>query len=315
VRHDIRSLADLEQLGDMTADDLTQRPLADYIPVRFHAHLDRFVLGQTGGTTGAGTWTAYREDEFREAFVAPFVAAAGPLGFPTGEAWLYVGPSGPHIIGKAARHLASAMGSADPFSVDFDSRWAKRLPEGSFAARRYLQHVVDQAMEVIRQQPVGVLFTTPVVLTALADVMTDEQRARIRGVHYGGLAIAPERMEGLQSQVFPNAVHLSGYGNTLFGCCLELSTRAGRPLDYYPWGDRLHVEVIDDRGASLPIGQTGQVRLSRFDESVLIVRLRERDHATRAAAPPECPEGFGPPGVRNPHTPVRPGAPLAVGLY
>jgi thienamycin biosynthesis protein ThnN len=315
ARADVRSLPDLAILGEMTSDDLSQRPLRDYVPRRFHRHLGRFVLGQTGGTTGQGIWTAYRQDEFYEAFVLPFVTAARRLGFPARQNWLYVGPSGPHIIGKAARHLATAMGSADPFSVDFDSRWAKHLPEGSFVARRYLQHVVDQAVDVIRHQSIGVLFTTPAVLAALAEAMRPEQRDRVRGVHYGGQAISPGQMQYLQERAFPNAVHVSGYGNTLFGCCLELNVAIGRQLDYYPQGSRLHLEITDEQGASLGVGHTGQVRFTRLDESTLIVRFRERDRATLIAAPADRPEGFGLPGVRNPHTAWNPGVRPAEGLY
>jgi len=243
------------------------------------------------------------------------MAAGQRVGFPRGKDWLYVGPSGPHIIGKAARLVAEAMGSADPFCVDFDARWAKHLPEGSFAARRYLQHVIEQGMEIIRHQRIGVLFTTPVVLRALAEAMDRGQRERIRGVHYGGMAIQPEEMEDFQSRLFPNAVHVSGYGNTLFGCCMELRTAVGRPLDYYPYGNRLHFEIIDEEGNPLGIGQTGQVRFSRLDESMLIVRFRERDQAQLMAPPSDGPHGFDLPGLRNPHTAPKPGVRLAVGLY
>ncbi|MCP6726024.1 hypothetical protein NL526_28610, partial [Klebsiella pneumoniae] len=86
----------------------------------------------------------YRSDELLEAFVDPFVSAARALGFPTSEQWLFIGPSGPHIIGKVVKHLAGRFESAEPFSVDFDPRWAKKLPRGSFAAHRYLAHVVEQ---------------------------------------------------------------------------------------------------------------------------------------------------------------------------
>jgi len=315
ARRQITEIADLAMLGEMSADDLSRRPLADYVPVRFHDRLDRFVLGQTGGTTGSGTWTAYREDEFDEAFVRPFVVAARRLRFPEAESWLYVGPGGPHIIGKAARCLARAMGGADPFSVDFDARWAKRLPPGSFAARRYLEHVLEQALDVIGRQRIGVLFTTPVVLAGLAGAMTHAQRDRIRGVHYGGLAIDPEQMREFQERWFPNAVHVSGYGNTLFGCCLELDASVGRLLDYYPFGNRLLLEVVDDEGNSLAVGQTGRVRFTRLDESMLIVRFRERDRA--ALVPPryDAPEGYGLPGVRNPEPDLLAGIRPAVGLY
>jgi phenylacetate-coenzyme A ligase PaaK-like adenylate-forming protein len=312
---EVTSLSDLSRFGEMTSGDLHARPLKDYIPRCLHHRLSEFVVGQTGGTTGGGVWTAYRSDEFEEAFVSPFVAAAAHVGFPRGETWLFVGPGGPHIIAKAARRLAQATASPDPFSVDFDSRWAKVLPDGSFAQQRYLAHVVEQARQVIVTQDIGVVFATPAVLLPLAQTLTAAQRERVRGVHYGGMALAPDDLRALQVEHFPKAVHLSGYGNTLFGCCLELNTRAGRDLDYYPCGARLLLEVVDEYGVALPPGQAGTVRFTRLDESMLIVRMRERDEASAVAVPPGGPDGFCLSGVRNPHTPRDTATNVAVGLY
>lgn len=312
---DVKTMNDLSCFGEMTPADLRPRPLTDYVPRCLHGRLDEFVVGQTGGTTGVGVWSAYRFDEFEEAFVSPFVAAASHVGFPRGVPWLFVGPSGPHIIAKAARRLAQSMGSPDPFSVDFDSRWAKVLPAGSFAQQRYLAHLTEQAVQVIAAQDIGVIFATPAVLRPLADAMTATQRERIRGVHYGGMALRSDDLKAFQADLFPDAVHLSGYGNTLFGCCLELNVRPGRDLDYFPFGPRLWLEVVDEDGVALPPGHTGTVRFTRLDESMLIVRMRERDEATLVPAPADAPAGFGLPGVRNPSVPTTQVAGTAVGLY
>lgn len=314
----IHCFEDLKLLGKMNPEDLRLRPLLDYVPRALHRRMDLMTVCQTGGTTGGGTfgtWTAYREDEFAEAFVLPFVAAAKHVDFPARVPWLFVGPSGPHVIGKVVRHLAAALGSPDPFSVDFDPRWARRLVEGSFARERYLDHVVEQALEVIATQPVNVLFTTPPVLEALAAAMTDEQRRQIRGVHHGGMAISPERMLRFQTEHFPEAVHLSGYGNTLFGCCLELQTDAGRQLDYFPWGNRLVFEVSGEDGEPALPGMVGRVHATRLDESILIVRLRERDFASAISPPPDAPPEFGLPGLHNPGPRTIDAAKVATGLY
>ena len=309
----IRSLRDLDGLGGTTQADLLSRPLADFIPRRFHEHVHEFVIGQTGGTTGPGAWTAYRADDFHVAFVEPFVVAAHHLGFPRRQPWLYVGPSGPHIIGKAMQHLARALESQDPFCVDFDPRWAKKLPPGSFAQDRYLRHVVEQAMQVIERQPIGVLFTTPPVLTRLVKEMSQEQRLRIRGVHYGGIALSPELLCEFQEQWLPEAVHLSGYGNTLFGCTLELNAKAARHIDYFPYGDRLILEVADEDGRPVSQGR-GRVRFTRLDESFLILRMLERDEAEVVLPPADAPPGFARPGLRNP-SPPKCHPEQAAGLY
>jgi len=312
---DIHTIADLAIFGDMDPGDLCTHPMTDYVPRALLAKPDQLVVGQTGGTTGGGAWTAYREDEFCAAFVTPFAVAAQHVGFPRQERWMYIGPSGPHIIGKVAVHLARCVGSSDPFSVDFDSRWAKKLPDGSFARDRYTQHVLEQAMAIIIGQDIGVLFITPVLLTQLAAQMTGAQRERIRGVHYAGMAVSAQELERFQLELFPNAVHLSGYGNTLFGCCLELSGVAGRPLDYFPHGNRLLLEVVDESGERAADGAVGIVRFTRLDESMLLNRLVERDEACQVPALGPSPRGFRLPGVRNPG-PRRTQAPnLSIGLY
>jgi phenylacetate-coenzyme A ligase PaaK-like adenylate-forming protein len=177
-------------------------------------------------------------------------------------------------------------------------------------------------MLVIDTQEVSVLFTTPPVLDALAERMSSWQRARVRGIHYGGLPISPAEMQRFQVERFPAAVHLSGYGNTLFGCAMELSTRAGREIDYFPFGPRLLFETVQDDGSATPQGEAGQARFTRLDETMLLVRMRERDHALLLDPPTGAPAEFVLPGLRNPRTP-RPAdddengdaAQISTGLY
>jgi acyl-coenzyme A synthetase/AMP-(fatty) acid ligase len=175
--------------------------------------------------------------------------------------------------------------------------------------------VIEQAMIVIDTQEIGVLFTTPAVLGALAEEMSPEQRLRIRGLHYGGMELGADALAHFQREVFPNAVHLSGYGNSLFGCCLELSVEAGRTPEYFPFGSRLLLEVVDAHGKPVCAGDSGIVRFTRLDETVLIVRMLERDAAARAALPTNAPPGFVHTGVRNPHSPLSLAPCQAKGLY
>ncbi len=326
VRDCVRSLEDLGQLGPTPLEDLRRYPLRTFIPKAFHGKLHRFIVGETAGTSGAPRATAYRDDEFQEAFVAPFLRAAEAAGFPTGQPWLWVGPSGPHVIGKAVRELARQTGSLDPFSVDFDPRWAKKLADGSLARRRYLDHLTAQALDVLEREAVGVLFTTPPALDALSRRMTDRQREAIRGVHYGGVSIAPETVNEFRA-AFPNAVHLSGYGNTLFGVVMEVSDGPRRAMDYFPLSDRVQFQIVewggerDERGDGawpprpLDRGVRGRVAFHRLDESCLLVGMLERDEAERVAPSSEAAAlGCRADGLRNPGPPAR-AARLQLGLY
>lgn len=308
---EIQSTADLDRLGATTPSVLAERPLTDFVPRSMHAARNDWILAQTGGATGNPVWTAYSRAEFDAAFVAPFVAAASHVGFPRGGAWLYAGPSGPHIIGRAARRLARACDSPEPFSVDFDPRWARKLPMGSFGERRYLQHVVDQAMAIVDGHEIDVLFTTPPLLAALADRMTAAQRDRIRGVHYGGTHLSAAVLAEFQTRAFPRAVHLSGYGNTLFGCCLELDVTPGRVPTYFPHGDRLLFGADREQAASSP---RRPLWVTRLDATMLLVNIVERDAADIVAPPKNAPAGFQLAGVRN-VGPVNSGTAAVAGLY
>lgn len=310
IRDEIRRLEDLPRLGTMTPGELGERPLLDFVPRALHSRCTGWIRAQTGGAAGNPVWTRYSPDEFHEAFVDPFVVAAAHVGFPTNGTWLYAGPSGPHVIGRAARRLALATGAGEPFSVDFDPRWARKLPEGSFARERYVQHVVEQALAVVAAQPIDTIFTTPPLLAALAPRMSDSQRRRVRGVHYGGTQLSAGALAEFESTWFPDAVHLSGYGNTLFGCCLELDVSAGRVPSYYPHGDRLVFEGVgDERGAG-----ARAIAFSRLDESMLLIRVAERDAAELVAPPTGAPAGFHLAGVRN-VGPIAGAESAAAGLY
>jgi hypothetical protein len=318
----VRTLDDLWLLGPTPLDDLRRFPVRDFIPRAFHSRPDRFVLGETAGTSGEPRATAYRDDEFQAAFVTPFLAAARAAGFPRGEPWLWVGPSGPHVIGKAVRELARQTGSMDPFSVDFDPRWAKRLAGGSLAQRRYLDHVTAQALDVLEREEVGVLFTTPPALAALAERMTDRQREAIHGVHYGGMSLTAAELNHFRA-AFPRAVHLSGYGNTLFGVVMEVADPPRQALDYFPAGDRLHFHVVARDGQSgdwpprrLGRGGPGRVVFHRLDEGCLLVGVVERDEAEHVAPSPAARAlGYRADGLRNPAPSAAAAGQLQLGLY
>jgi hypothetical protein len=315
---------DLWRIGPTPLEDLRRYPVRDFIPRTFHGQLHRFVLGETAGTTGQPRLTAYRDDEFHQAFIVPFLRVVEATHFPRGEPWLWVGPSGPHIIGKVVRELATQTGSMDPFSVNFDPRWARRLTEGSLARQRYLDHVTEQALDILQREEVGVLFITPPALAALSRKMADRQREKIHGIHYGGMSMTAETVNEFRA-AFPHAVHLAGYGNTLFGVLMEVADEERQSLDYYALGERLSFHVVDwpqsaDVTAAWPPalldhGQSGRVLFHRLDESCLLVGIVERDEAERIA-PSRAALALGAGvGLRNPRPAKALKEQVQLGLY
>jgi hypothetical protein len=282
---DVHNLQDLKLLGPMDEEAMKERPIEDFVPRCFRDEKTRWVIGETGGTTGRPITTVYMDDEFYQAFVLPFERVAQYRNFPRGENWLWVGPSGPHIIGKAAIACSRVLGSPDPFSVDFDPRWAKRLAPESIGFKRYLDHVIEQAMQIIVTQDIKVLFTTPRVLRLLKDTMSYKDREAIQGIHFGGMELEKDLFQAIV-EAFPMAVFISGYGNTLFGMCPEFTGDPASPLDYYPMGHRLIFQTVplvpgmtSEEKLKQPckVGEVGQVVFSRLDRSFLIINLFERD--------------------------------------
>ena len=207
--------------------------------------------------------------------------------------------------------------------VDFDPRWAKTLVGGSFAAKRYLKHIEDQALRIIETQQIAVLFSTPPVLERLAETVDSHKRSIILGLHLGGMSVTSAFSASLR-QWFPNAVILSGYGNTLFGMAPELSDNDDSGIDYYPHGRRIVFEFVDPNATDdaeklkrhVDYGQRGQVVAHRLDEVQFIANMIERDTAIRIPPLPNAKDdGFVLDGLRDPQPIVTETAKPALGLY
>jgi hypothetical protein len=133
------------------------------------------------------------------------------------------------------------------------------------------------------------------------------------------MRLTPEQVNHFRA-AFPKAVHLAGYGNTLFGVVMEVADEPRRALDYFPLADRVRFHVVAESAhwppRPLGRGQTGRVLFHRLDESCLLVGVLERDEAERVA-PAAAARALGAraDGLRNP----RPAAALAdkvqLGLY
>ena len=135
------------------------------------------------------------------------------------------------------------------------------------------------------------LFITPPALAALAARLTDRQREAIHGIHYGGMSLTPETVNDFRA-AFPNAVHLAGYGNTLFGVVMEVADGPRQALDYFPARrpravsrrGRRHETSARLAAGRCSRGERGRVLFHRLDESCLLVGVVERDEAERIAA-------------------------------
>ncbi len=317
ARSEIRTVSDLTLLGPMDTSALYTLPAEEFLPRRYIEHGADLILVESSGTTGPPKTATFTRGDFFGAFVANFRPVAERAGFPIGGAWLFVGPTGPHAIGRAAREVPRTMGNAEPFTVDFDPRWVRKFPEGSVARQRYMAHLVDQARAVMNREEIVSVFATPPTLFAIAEELDPLLRERVGGIHFGGMEVTPELRAALRG-AFGRAVTLSGYGNSLFGVALEMGGDDDRPMDYFPAGPRHIIRVLKnevDLSGDADYGEEGRIVMSRLDFSGFYPNVIERDLGTRvepSAAARE--QGFLLDGVRDPHPP-RKGPKIRTGFY
>lgn len=290
-RRDIHA-DNLHLLGAMDVQALRTRPITDFIPQSLHPRMSEMILAETGGTTGDPCRRVYLPEEFHAAFIGPWLQAVARFNFPKGGRWLFVGPSGPHIIGQAARAFARATGSLEPFAIDCDMRWVKQQQPESMGYLLYRDHLLQQSLNIIQHQEITVLFTTPPLLLELALHMTTAQRAAILGIHTGGMGQDYETTRTLAT-LFPSAVILPGYGNSLFGVCFEQEQQTQQESIFFPADNSLQLRLIPlPQTESEPPRLTGSVAeeergrllFHRFDRSFLLINMLERDTAVQCTA-------------------------------
>ncbi|MCA9447693.1 MAG: hypothetical protein KC931_11295 [Candidatus Omnitrophica bacterium] len=306
---DVHSLTDLIRFGPFPEEDLRTHPASSFVPKKFHSMIPEFIYSETGGTTGKAKGVYFSPSEFRAGFVDPFLRVCDEIGWPRGEKWLFLGPTGPHIIGRVLGPICREMDSPPPFRVDFDPRWSLRLTDRSTAKARYLEHIVEQGLHLIDKEGPRVLFGSPNVLQKLGEGMPESSRSAILAVHYGGTALSPELYRVFREELFPEAIHLSGYGNSLVGVAFEAGVSPEDRLVYFPSSDRHQIRLIPLGEESLEErlrgqaveGETGQVVVSRLDSTLFIPNLVERDMAGSVYAPDASGRlDWSPFGIYNP---------------
>ncbi|MDT7602859.1 MAG: hypothetical protein QOF61_856, partial [Acidobacteriota bacterium] len=188
-RREINSYADLARFGSFQDENLRGGPVRRWVP---RAYRDRPVfVFETGGSTGVPKSRINIED-FRTDYEA-FSDTLSDEDFPKGADWLMVGPTGPRRLRLAIEHLAQHRGGIC-FMVDLDPRWViKLLKSGQTKqAEGYKQHVVDQALTLLRaHEGIQCLFTTPKLLEAICEKVS-LKKLGIKGIFCGGTEMTPQ---------------------------------------------------------------------------------------------------------------------------
>jgi hypothetical protein len=283
-RKEVRGYADLDRFGAFEDDWLRGGPVRRWVPKGL-AGRPVFTF-ETGGSTGVPKSRISVED-FRIDY-EQFSATLPDPYFPKGADWLHIGPSGPRRLRLAVEHLCQYRGGIC-FMVDLDPRWVIKLVKwGEMAMmERYKQHVIDQALTLLKAHEIKCLFTTPKLLEALCEKVS-LRKAGITGVFCGGTEMTPQFHRFAVEELLDGVYFAPTYGNTLMGLATHKPrTKPDDPWDiiYFPPSPRAMIEVVDpDRpDRVVGYGETGRVRLTTLTKEFFMPRFLERDEAEREA--------------------------------
>jgi phenylacetate-coenzyme A ligase PaaK-like adenylate-forming protein len=294
-RREVTSYEDLDRFGNFEDEWLRGGPLRRWVP---KAYAGRPIYTfETGGSTGVPKSRIAVED-FRLDYQM-FSETLPDEFFPKGADWLSVGPTGPRRLRLAVEHLAQYRGGIC-FLVDLDPRWViKVIKMGRMQVmERYKQHVIDQALTLLRAHEIKCLFTTPKLLEALCEKVSLKKMG-ITGVFCGGTEMTPQFHRRAVEELLDGIYFAPTYGNTLMGLAVH---KPRVPEDewaiiYYPPAPRAMIEVVDPDRPERPVeyGETGRVRLTTLTKEFFMPRFLERDECERE---PPC-ELYPWDGVRN----------------
>src|ERR1043166_8871279 len=156
-----------------------------------------------------------------------------------------------------------------------------------------MDHVVDQAVTIMKHRKVTGLFTTPKLLEALGEKV-NLYEAGIRGVFCGGTTMTPQHVRFLIEEVLENRIGFyPTYGNTLMGLAasVPLTPDDKYSITYYAPQPRAVLRVVDPAETSKVVdyGAWGRVELTTLTREFFMPRFLERDEALRRLPHPPYP--------------------------
>ncbi len=281
-RQEVRSVEDLNKFPHFQDEWLRDLQPEVWVPAAFKGK--PFNIFETGGTTGMPKqrigWNDYKVD------YSEFSEKIADAHFPRNHFWLMMGPTGPRRLRLAIEHLANVRGSSCYF-IDLDPRWVKKvITRKQFdQAKAYMDHVVDQAVTILKHRKVSGLFTTPKLLEALAEKV-NLYESGIRGVFCGGTTMAPQYVRFIVEEVLEGRIGFyPTYGNTLMGLAasVPLLPEDQFSITYYAPQPRAILRVVDPNNTAVTrgYGEWGRVELTTLTKEFFMPRFMERDEAIR----------------------------------
>ena len=279
---DIQGYDDLKLFGCFDDEQLRGGPVRRFLPRGFRGR--PFRVFETGGTTGIPKTRIDIQDFTLDYEI--FSDGLDDRTFPRGSDWLMLGPTGPRRLRLAIEHLALYR-SGTAFHVDCDPRWVGRLREDrrDDELKAYKNHVVEQALVLLRAHEIRCLFTTPSLLHRLCERISLDE-VGITGIFCGGTEMDAEFHRLAREELAPGVDFRPVYGNTLMGLAASAPfdpERSDYRISYYPPLPRAICEIVDpkDPNSTVGYGETGRVMLTTLTREFFLPRYLERDAGER----------------------------------
>lgn len=277
---EVQGFDDLAIFGHFDKDQLKNAPHSDWMPAPYVGR--PFHVFETGGTTGLPTQRMSWDDHLTD--YTAFADTLDREAFPGGTGWLICGPTGPRRLRITMEHLANVRGSV-AYHLDLDPRWVRKLIQAGDAegARRYQEHVIEQALVLLKHRPIAAIFTTPRLLESIGEAV-DLASTGVKGVLCGGTSMSPQTLRFLAEEVLDGSIPLVPvYGNTLMGLAASepVGPETGWEVRYHAPQPRAVLRVVGDDDQTVPYGERGRVELTTLTEELFMPRLLERDEAIR----------------------------------
>lgn len=296
-RTDVKTHADLALFPDVT-DELRDVPVTALIPRGYGPRPDVVAVIESGGTTGPPKALPLMAD-FAQLMVDRDVHIFEHYGLTREKNWLLFAPSGPHGGFEQARRGARAWGVL-PFGIDMDPRWVKKQIEAGNAreADAYAEHLLDQAMYILRDQNIGYIRLTPPILARIVrrEDMVDLIRENVEYIHWGGASMDADTRYFYRTDVFEGITLAGSYGTTMAlgsGGAQRFGAEEADETIFDPTLTPYTTFAVRDpeTGGPASYGERGQLVVNHVSKALLLPNNAERDQVTRIA--PEDPDQVG----------------------
>lgn len=285
---DIICYEDLDKLGLFQADDLKTIPVEEFIP-KARLNFEKYSphVYETGGTSGIPKRvmdTAHQEEN-----AAWICEVLKHHGFQEKGKWLNLFPSGPHAVSLLTYTIARKRGELF-YSLDLDPRWVKVLISKNKPdiMEMYVEHIMEQAINILKSQEITYLFITPKLLESLI-LKYDLRQSKVKGIVCGGTQITSDFYRFIKTEALPGIDFCALYGNTLMGVAPQIPPeylhKDAQPwsIHYYSYFPHFLIEVVDKEDPSkiVDYDMEGRVKITVLNKDIFIPGLLERDVGKR----------------------------------